>query len=122
MVKVQKDAEKNRLYVTLTGIISLEAAREAQSLIQAEVEQLKPDFDLVNDISKFIHGDDEAGKILQEIMIFLIKHKVRKIIRVVGTSKTGLIQFANYSLPIEAYRLSYVPTMEEAEKILSQPD
>jgi hypothetical protein len=120
MIKIKKDTGLNRLYITLTGIISFEAAMEAKQQIETEVEGLKPDFDLINDISKFIHGDDETGKILQEIMYFLIRKKVNRVIRVVGTSKTGLIQFANNSLTVESYKLSYVPTLEEAEKILNQ--
>jgi len=34
------------------------------------VEFLKPNVDLINDISKFIHGDEEAGKVLQGINDF----------------------------------------------------
>jgi len=81
---------------------------------------LKPNFDLVNDISKFIRGDDEAGIILKEIMVFLIQKRVNRVVRVVGTSKTGLMQFANNSLPINSYKLSYLPTLEEAESFLNE--
>ena len=81
---------------------------------------MKPDFDLVNDISKFIRGDDAAGIILKEIMIHLIQKKVNRVVRVVGTSKAGLMQFANNSLPISSYKLSYLPTLEEAETFLNQ--
>ncbi|MFA7228118.1 MAG: hypothetical protein WC061_03700 [Melioribacteraceae bacterium] len=120
MFKIKKDIVRNRLYVTLTGILSLDAAREAKKLIETEVAGLKPNFDLINDISKFIHGDDEAGIILKEIMIILIQNKVNRVIRIVGTSRMGLLQFANNSLAVESYKLSYVPTLEEAEKILNE--
>jgi len=119
MYKIKRDEVRNRLYITLTGVLSLEEAKKARHAIEIEVEFLKPNFNLINDISKFIHGDEEAGKVLQGIMIFLIQKKVEKVIRVVGTSKAGLMQFANNSLPIDSYRLKYVPTLDEAEKLLA---
>ncbi|MCX6169794.1 MAG: hypothetical protein NTX65_10665 [Ignavibacteriales bacterium] len=120
MVKVKKDIEKNRLYVFISGMLSFDEAEKAKELITKEVELLKPGFDLINDISKFIHGADEAGSILKEIMILLIQKKVNRVVRIVGTSKTGLIQFANNSLATDAYKLYYVPTIEEAEKFLNE--
>lgn len=120
MVQVKKNIEKNRLYITVSGTLSFEDARKAKELIEVEVKTLKPNFDLINDISKFIHGDDNAGIVLKEIMVLLIQKKVNRIVRIVGTSKAGLIQFANNSLPIDSYKLSYVPTLEEAEIFLNQ--
>ena len=61
-----------------------------------------------------------AGIILKEIMLMLIQKKVNRVVRIVGSSKTGLVQFANNSLPIDAYKLSYLPTLEEAENYLNQ--
>ena len=119
MYRIKKDLVKNRLYIQLTGVLSIEEAKKVRQAIEIEVGSLKPNFDLINDISKFIHGDEEAGKELQLLMVYLIQKKVNKVIRVVGTSKAGLTQFANNSLPIDSYKLKYVPSMEEAEKLLS---
>jgi hypothetical protein len=118
MLKVKKDVKKNRLYITLSGIFPISEAKQAKELIFKEIDGLQPNFDVVNDISQFIRGQDEAGKILQDIMLLLIDRKVNRIVRVVGESKTGLLQFANYSLQIESYKLKYLPTLEEAEKYL----
>jgi hypothetical protein len=120
MVKIKKDLKKNRLYITISGTLSYEEAKKAKDLIEIEIEKLKPNFDLINDISKFIHGDEAAGIVLKEIMLLLIQKKVNRIVRIIGASKTGLIQFANNSLPLDAYKLSYLPTVEEAEKYLDQ--
>jgi len=119
MYKIKKDIVKNRLYIQITGVLSIEDAKKARLAIEIEAGYLKPNFDLINDISKFIHGDEEAGKVLKGIMVYLIQKKVNNVIRVVGTSKAGLTQFANNSLPTDSYKLKYVPTMEEAEKLLS---
>jgi len=118
MYKIKKDVEKNRLYILLSGIFPISDAKKAKEIILKEIEDLKPNFDVVNDISQFIRGQDEAGKVLQDIMLLLIDKKVNRVVRVIGESKTGLLQFANYSLQIESYKLKYMPTMAEAEKYL----
>ena len=122
MQKIKSDIEKNRLYITITGTLSVEEAEKAKKLIFREIETLKPNFDVINDISKFIRGADEAGPVLKEIMAILINKNVNKVVRVVGTSKTGLLQFANYSIQADSYKLNYVPTLEEAEKLLDQKE
>jgi hypothetical protein len=122
MFKIRKDVRKNRLYITLSGIFPLSDAKNAKDEIIKEINELKPNFDVINDISEFIRGQDEAGKILQDIMLLLIDKKVNRVARVVGTSKTGLIQFANYSLKIESYKLKYLPTLREAEKFLDSKE
>ena len=118
MFKIKKDIKKNRLYITLSGIFPISEAKKAKEIIIKEIDELQSNFDVINDISQFIRGQDEAGKILQDIMLLLIDRKVNMIIRVIGESKTGLLQFANYSLQIETYKLKYLPTLEEAEKFL----
>ena len=118
MFKIKKDIKKNRLYITLSGIFPISEAKKAKEIIIKEIDELQSNFDVINDISQFIRGQDEAGKILQDIMLLLIDRKVNRIIRVIGESKTGLLQFANYSLQIETYKLKYLPTLVEAEKFL----
>jgi hypothetical protein len=120
MIRIQKDVAKNRLYIFISGTLSFDDAENAKDLIEKEVAFLKPDFDVINDISKFIHGDDDAGSILKEIIMLLIQKKVNRVVRVVGTSKMGLVQFASNSVAIDSYKLKYVPTLEEAEKFLNQ--
>ena len=122
MYKIKKDVDKNRLYIILSGIFPISDAKNAKALIMKEIDELQPHFDVVNDISQFIRGQEEAGKILQDIMLLLIDKKVNRIVRVIGESKTGLIQFANYSLQIESYKLKYLPTIAEAEKYLDSTE
>ena len=120
MYKIKKDVSKNRLYITVSGIISITEAKNIKIVLEKKTKGLQPGFDLINDISRFILGQEEAGEILKEIMNFMIEKKVNRIVRIVGDSKEGLIQFANNSLPVESYRLKYVPTQEEAEKFLDE--
>lgn len=120
MYKIKKDLNKNRIYISLSGIIPITEAKKIKEVLDKEAKELTPGFDLINDISNFIRGQEEAGLILQEVMSLMIEKKVNRIVRIVGNSKEGLIQFANNSLPAESYNLKYVPTLEEAEKFLNQ--
>lgn len=122
MFKVKKDIEKNRLCITISGILSIAEAKQAKDLLIKEADELQPGFDLINDISQFIRGQEEAGEVLKEIIFAMIDRKVNRIIRVIGSSKIGLMQFANFSMPIPEYKLSYVPTMQDAEKILDKKE
>ena len=120
MYKLKIDTNKNRLSLSLIGTISLEEAKKIRQTIESSLVQLSPGFNVVNDISKMIHADDAAGIVLKEIIILLVQHGVKKVVRIVGPSKTALLQFANNSLQLEQYKISYVPSIEEAENLLNE--
>lgn len=122
MIKVTADTAQNRLNITMIGTLSVEEAQKSKLTIESTIATLKPGFDVINDISRFIRGDDAAGNVLKEIIILLIQNRVNRVVRVVGTSKSGLIQFANNTLQIDQYKISYVPTLEEAELLLSKSE
>jgi hypothetical protein len=119
MHTVRHDIEKNRLYVTLIGILKIHEVKQIKEEMFSSIEKLSPNFDVVNDLSRLIHSDDNTVPIALEILKFEIEKKVSRIVRVVGQSKYGLIQFAKYTRKEEAQHIKYVPTMEEAELYLS---
>lgn len=120
MHHITTNIEKNRLIITLVGFVSeAEAVSIEKSLIQ-EIGKLSPNFDIITDISNFRLGLEEAGLVLREIIKYLKGHKVNRVVRVVGSSQSGVIQFANYTRSIESYNVKYVPTLEEAEKLLEK--
>jgi hypothetical protein len=120
MYKVRLHESQNRIYITIAGILNYEEAQNAKHAIETTISNIKPGFDVVNDISKLIRADEKAGIILKEIIVMLIQKGVNRVVRVVGTSQMGLIQFANNSLQTDQYNLSYVPTLEDAETLLSK--
>ncbi|MDR3625615.1 MAG: hypothetical protein P4L45_02215 [Ignavibacteriaceae bacterium] len=122
MFKVKTDIEKNRLIVTLIGLMPVSDAKKTEELILKGIEELQPGFDFITDFSRLIRGEEEDVKILQELMLLITAKKVNRVVRVVGTSKTGLLQFANNSLKIESYKLKYVPTIEDAESFLDKKE
>ena len=122
MIKITADQAKNRLHISMIGVLTIEEARKSKQTIESAVASLKAGFDVSNDLSRFIRGDDAAGNVLKEIIILLIQKGVNRVVRVVGTSKSGLLQFANNSLQIEQYKISYVPTLADAELFLSKTE
>jgi hypothetical protein len=119
MHTVRYDVEKNMLYVTLIGILKIHEVKQIKEEMFSSIEKLSPNFDVINDLSRLIHSDDNTVPIGQEILKFEIEKKVNRIVRVIGQSKYGLIQFAKYTKQEEAKHTKYVPTLEEAEEYLS---
>lgn len=115
---IRKDINNNRLYLTLSGVISFSEANEVREKVIKEIEGLTPGFDIINNLSKFIQGDERAAPILQSVLKYCTDKKVNRIVRVVGTSKTGLMQFAKYASPDDTVNIHYFPTMKEAEDFL----
>jgi len=120
MIKITTDKAKNRLHIFMIGVVTFEEAQKSKLTIEDSIASLKAGFDVINDLSKFIRGDDKAGNVLKEIIILLIQKGVNRVVRVVGTSRSGLLQFANNSIQIEQYKISYVPTLADAELLLSK--
>lgn len=120
MYKVKTDPEKNRLLLTLTGLVTLEEALAIKEVIAKEVPKLTAGFEVINDISNFRLAQEQAGRILKEIINYCIVKKVGQVIRVVGASQSALIQFANFTGNIESYNVRYVPTLRDAEAVLEK--
>jgi hypothetical protein len=121
MHTVRHDVEKNRLYVTLIGTINHSEVLKIKEEMFNSIEKLLPNYDVVNDLSRLVHSEDNTIAVGQEILKFEIEKKVNRIVRVIGQSKYGLIQFAKYTNNEEAKLVKYVPTLEEAEEYLLNP-
>lgn len=117
----QAAPEKNRLYILIEGVVDKAAAESLVTSIFQETTRLKPGFDVITDLSKMKIGFPSAALYLRNAMEFLKSRSVRHTVRVVGNSKSALMQFARATNAFRAkYRVSYVTTMEEAEKKLSE--
>ena len=119
MFKISTDSVKNRLYLTISGYISTEEAKQIKTRIETETEKLTDGFDVVNDISNFRLGHDDAGVLMGNVFNYFKTKKVMYVIRVIGSSQSGLIQFAKHSQDFEAPpEIKYLPTIAEAEEYL----
>ncbi len=120
MHTVTIDKVLNKMVITLTGIITDEDVEKAEVLVKQAVTELKPKFSVITNLSHYKARDKFPTQKLQHVMQYLIEHNVGKIIRVVGGSKEGLIQFAKHSKGVDDYNVSYVATMKEALTLIRE--
>lgn len=114
MFRVSADQILNRLTITLNGKASLSDVEEIKKQIIEGVNGLNPGFSVINNISKFQSVDIVTPEVMNSIAEFLKSKQCRKIIRVVGSSKKGLLAFALSTKNIANYNVLHVATMEDA--------
>ncbi len=110
--------EENRLYITLSGKIDVEEAELTVQKVVQEVNKLKSGFDVINNLTYYKSGNPKAGIILQNTVKYLQSQNVNRVVRVIGGSKAGLVQFARFTQFFKNYKIIHVTTLEEAEKKL----
>ena len=120
MFRIRSDKATNRLYIRLSGSITLAEANDAVQRIDSEASILKAGFDVINDFSLYRAGDQRAEPMVSQVMNLLANRGVGRVVRIVGNSKEGLKQFARVSTGVDGYSVKYVPTMADAEEFLSK--
>lgn len=118
MYKVKSEPEKNRIVITLGGILTINESRACKNEIEKEAVKLTPGFDVINDFSNLSFGQDSSGHYLTEIINLFNSHKVSRVVRVVGSSEQAMIQFAQLTGNATTIKFKYVPTLREAEIFL----
>jgi len=120
MISIKAAPETNRLNIRIIGVVDkVESQLAAKNIVQ-EVNKLKENFDVINDISRLKRGDMGSILALKGMMDFLKSRKVGRVVRVVGASKSGLMQFAQATMNFVGYKAKYVPTVADAEKFLDE--
>jgi hypothetical protein len=114
---VRADTQKNRLYLVLNGFFSEDEAKEAADKTIREAKKLQPGFDVINDISAFKPASPRGAEEIKRAALFVRKHGVARIIRVVPSTTIGSMQFARKSREV-GYDAGVASSIEEAEKIL----
>jgi hypothetical protein len=119
MTRIEVNRLKNRFNLTLSGSFDIKDAIDTISEIKRKVIELKPGFDVVNDI-RFLKVVNMAAALkIRAGTKILEEHGAKRIIRVVGGSQIAVKVFAKFSsLFGSKVEVHYVPTIEEANKIL----
>jgi hypothetical protein len=120
MYKVKSEPAKNRIVITLGGILTINESMACKNEIKKEAEKLTPGFDVINDFSNLSLGQDSSGHYLTEIINFFNIQKVSRVVRVVGASEQAMIQFAQLTGNATEIKYKYVPTLREAEIFLEE--
>lgn len=97
MYKIETDVQRNTLEILMQGSFGYNDGRELVAELSRKIQELKPGFKLLTDLSKLRSMDIEAYKSIDEIMELCNAHKVSKIIRVI-TKDTRDIGFSIMSL------------------------
>ena len=120
MYEIKLDKTANRLSIILSGSIGKLEGEKCAAEIVGAVNQLKRGFDVITDISHYKTADKKSEEFFKGTLKFMKIRGVRNVVRVVGGSKEALVKFAQVTKQVENYHVKYVPTMEEAEKLLDQ--
>ena len=118
MHTIKLDTSLNRLIIILEGYFNKHAGEQCISEIVSAVNQLKPGFDIITDISEFRGSKKECDDFFWSAFTFMKIKSARHIIRVIGSSKQALIKFAAETKLIDNYQVRYVPTLKDAEELL----
>ena len=90
------DKEKNRIFLQLKGFMQDDEIIEASNKVKEGFKVLKPNFDIINDISEFSPATKYGREIIKETQIMAVKNGVGRVVRVVG-NVIGQIQFERTS-------------------------
>ncbi len=119
MVVIKANQEQNYLYFLLEGTFDRNEFKKIEAALEVEVQSLKPDFTIINDISEFRIASPEARKILQQLQQDLFKIGAAKMIQIVGDSMIGKLQFKRSRQQANAhYEIIEVNNLREAENYL----
>jgi hypothetical protein len=117
MYTVTADTAKNRLYVRLVGFFDYKEMKEATDKTIVETAKLKPDFDVITDLSEFKPVGQETLNEVARGQAHLNKAGKRYAIRVEGKAKLTSLQFSRMGKNTD-YMPDIVGSLEEAEKLL----
>lgn len=118
MSNVRVDCEKNRLYITLKGVITLPIAKEVKALLEEQITDIPAGFDVITDLTEAEVGYLCVLPIFKEMMGVLAGKEVGTVVRVVGKGSMILQQLTNAAAQLGHYQPQYVSTLDEAETLL----
>ncbi|MGL1932866.1 MAG: hypothetical protein OCC45_14095 [Desulfotalea sp.] len=119
--KVIIDYQKNRIYLTFDSTVKKHDLQNIYTEIRFAVADLKPGFDVINDLSKATFAHLSGVTTFKRISDFLSSNEVGKVVRVI-TGMKGILfkQLSKSSEHINGYAPIYTSSVEEAEKLLDE--
>jgi hypothetical protein len=118
MYTIHTDRSHRRIYLTLSGFLSLAETKIAADQVIAAAKTLGPGFDIINDVSSFKPATPEAAQEIQRAQAFIQQAGVRRIVRIVGQNALSAMQFARTS-KTAGYTAEAAATVADAEKLLN---
>jgi hypothetical protein len=113
------DRAKNRLYIQLSGFFRASDVDPAMVDLKASLAELKPGFDTITDLSKFVPGSPGATAALTQGGEIIRNKGRRNGVRITGGLMTGLMQFQRLLKGVfDEDKTRYAKSMQEAETML----
>jgi hypothetical protein len=120
MHESKADLDRNRLYVTLKGRMTAKEAKQAAARVLADLEKMKPGFDIITDISEFEPMPQKETELLVQIHKVLVKRGVGRVVRIIGTELKAVVanvQFERVSKQTDIVA-NYFDSVGDAERYL----
>ena len=117
--EIRIDTKKNRAILRLSGFFTDDEIKELVKEVGdgGIIGQLKPGFDVINDIRTFKPASPKGAKELIDIQSQIRGIGVGRVIRIVGSDVLGKKQFERNSKEA-GYRAAVASSIEEAERML----
>ena len=116
---IEISVAKNRIYLGLEGYFRDEEAQQLADKVITEIGKLRPGFDLVNDISKFMPASQAAAGHFLRVQGVMKERGVRRIVRVVAGNALGNMQVGRAATQ-SGLEAQIASTRQEAERLLDQ--
>jgi hypothetical protein len=117
-IKAYVDSAKNRLYLTLSGKIDAPSLEKLYTEVRFAVADLKPGFEVVNDISRCQLIYVAGLPVFKKIIDYLLVHKAGEIVRIIDKDNISCRQILSFTDQINSYQPLYVDSSEHAEQQL----
>jgi hypothetical protein len=117
---VELDHENDRLYLELTGMLDEETAHEAAEAAAEGGHDLGEGFQMITDISEFKPLSQAATDAIEKGKAGVAEAGVSAVVRVVGESVTGKMQFDRVGDGDEGYHVATAESREQAQEFLDE--
>lgn len=118
-IEFKVDRGKNRLYITISGFFRGRDVDPAMAELEKVVQDLRPGFDTITDLSEFVPGAPGASEALTRGGEILAAKGRRRGVRITGGLITGLMQFQRMLKGVfDEDNTRYAKSMAEAEALL----
>lgn len=115
MISFDLDKARNRIFINMSENISVDEAGMNIKKFVDLCKELEDGFSIINDISKLDMVSDAELVTLTKVHIKMCElFKVGSVIRIVGESKSLLMQLSQIDKKFDLKNIYYVPTMKEA--------
>lgn len=115
---IRLDAHKNRIYIHLSGYLTVEQANNLLNEYRTAIARSNSGFTVLTNAIDFKPGTPEVQKIVLSMAELDDGAGCRKVARVIGNNHLGAMQIDRLVSSLATYPARHFETVEEAEAFL----